>query len=160
MDRVTEIHYDDTIGRSLMLLTQTSRLIDKYMDAYFYKKAHLSFSQFLVIKTLAAKNGEMTPTQLAEWTQTELHNITTFVARLKKQGLVSTERSATDQRSLNVLLTEQGWLVLKQAMPVAKEIIDQIMSSISEPDASKLSKILEVLRDNAYDGLESINRDA
>lgn len=143
-----------------MLLAQTCRLTHKYMNAYFYKKAHLSFSQFLVLKILAANNGGMTPTQMAEWTQTELHNITTFVARLKKQGLVSTERSATDQRSINVLLTEQGRLMLNQTMPVATELIDQIMSSISEADASKFSKILEVLRDNAYDGLKSITRDA
>ena len=49
--------------------------------------------------------------------------------------------------------------MLNQAMPVARELIDQIMSSITENDALKLGQMLEVLRDNAYDGLENIARD-
>ena len=44
-------------------------------------------------------------------------------------------------------------------MPVAKEVIDQIMSSFTETDAEKFSQMLEVLRDNAYRGLASIARD-
>lgn len=45
-------------------------------------------------------------------------------------------------------------------MPVARELIEQIMSSISETDASNLTQTLEVLRDNTYSGLESIARDS
>lgn len=160
MARILEIPHGETIGKTLMLLTQTSRLISKYIDAYFYKKAPISFTKFMVLKNLAIKNGVMTPTQLAEWTQTELHNITTLVARLKKEELVSTKRSDIDARSVNVFLTDKGRMMLNQAMPVARELIDQIMSSITENDAVKLGQMLEVLRDNAYGGLESIATDA
>ena len=160
MARVTEIPHGDTIGKTLMLLTQTARLISKYVDAYFYKKARFSFTKFMALKILESRNGVMTPTQIAEWTQTELHNITTLVARLKKEGLVFTQRSDIDKRNVNVFLTDKGRMVLKQVTPVARELIDQIMSSITETDALKLSQILEVLRDNAYGGLESITRDA
>ena len=160
MVRITEIPHSEIIGRTLMLLTQTARLINKYMDAYFYKKARLSFTKFMVLKTLASRNGVMTPTQIAQWTQTELHNITTLVARLKEEGLVFTERSDIDKRSVNVFLTDKGRMVLNQAIPVAGELIDRIMSSVTETDASNLSQTLEVLRDNAYSGLESIARDS
>ena len=160
MARVTEIPHGDTIGKTLMLLTQTARLISKYIDAYFYKKARFSFTKFLVLRILESRNGVMTPTQIAEWTQTELHNITTLVARLKKEDLVFTQRSDIDKRNVNVFLTDKGRMVLNQVTPVARELIDQIMSSITETDALKLSQILEVLRDNAYGGLESITRDA
>jgi len=160
MARVTEIPHGDTIGKTLMLLTQTARLISKYIDAYFYKKARFSFTKFMALKILESRNGVMTPTQIAEWTQTELHNITTLVARLKKEDLVFTQRSDIDKRNVNVFLTDKGRMVLNQVTPVARELIDQIMSSITETDALKLSQILEVLRDNAYGGLESITRDA
>ena len=160
MARVTEIPHGDTIGKTLMLLTQTARLISKYVDAYFYKKARFSFTKFMALKILESRNGVMTPTQIAEWTQTELHNITTLVARLKKEDLVFTQRSDIDKRNVNVFLTDKGRMVLNQVTPVARELIDQIMSSITETDALKLSQILEVLRDNAYGGLESITRDA
>ena len=59
-----------------------------------------------------------------------------------------------------MLLTDKGRMVLNRAMPVARELIKQIMSSITETDASNLSQTLEVLRDNAYDGLESIAKDS
>jgi len=41
-------------------------------------------------------------------------------------------------------------------MPVAKEIIDQVMLSIDEGDAALLEKQLRVLRQNAYDGFEGV----
>ena len=160
MARVTEIPHGDTIGKTLMLLTQTARLISKYIDAYFYKKARFSFTKFLVLRILESRNGVMTPTQIAEWTQTELHNITTLVARLKKEDLVFTQRSDIDKRNVNVFLTDKGRMVLNQVTPVARELIDQIMSSITETDALNLTQTLEVLRDNAYGGLESIARDS
>ena len=160
MTRITEIPHSEITGRTLMLFTQTARLMSKYIDTYFYKKARFSFTQFLVLKTLASHNGVMNQTQIADWTQTELHNITTLVARLKKEELVYTERSDIDKRIVNVFLTDKGRMVQNQAMPVARELIDKIMSSITETDAFNLIQTLEVLRDNAYDGLETIARDS
>jgi len=96
----------------------------------------------------------MTPSEIAEWTFRERHNITTLVDRLKRDGLVRVERNMKDKRFLSVTLTAKGRKVLKQAMPVAREIVDQVMSSISEGDAVPLEKSLRVLRQNAHDGLE------
>ncbi|MFC1971457.1 MarR family winged helix-turn-helix transcriptional regulator [Chloroflexota bacterium] len=160
MARIIEIAHDESIGKTLMLLTQTARVINRYVDSYFYKKAKISFTKFMVLKLLASTNGVMTQTDIAEYTQTVLHNITTLVARLKKEDLISTKRSDLDKRSVNVSLTDKGRMVLSQAMPIARELIDQIMSSITETDALKLGQILEVLRGNAYGGLERIAKDA
>jgi len=90
----------------------------------------------------------MTPTQISVWTQTELHNITTLVARLKREDLVSTKRSDIDKRSIDVCLTDKGRMILEQTMPIAQEVIDNIMLSINTTKALKLSKMLEVIRDN------------
>ena len=157
MIRVTQIPHEETIGKTLMLFTQTCRLMSKYMDAFFYQKAHISFTKFMALKLLASKNGLMTQTQIADWTQTELHNITTLVARLKKEGLVTTERSDIDKRNVNVILTDEGRKTLSRAKPLANEFINKIMQSITETDAEKLTEMIEVLRDNAYSGLESLD---
>jgi len=126
MVRIAEIPHSESIGRTLMLLTQTARIINKYVDSYFYHKAPTSFTKFLVLKTIASSNGVMTQTQIAKWTQTELHNITTLIRRMKKEDLISTGRSNTDKRIISVLLTEKGRMVLKQALPVANELIKEI----------------------------------
>jgi DNA-binding MarR family transcriptional regulator len=139
-----------------MLLTQTSRLINKYIDAYFYRKARFSFIKFMVLKVLASNNGVMTPSEIAEWTQTERHNITTLTRRLMKDGLVFTKPSDKDRRSTEVILTGKGRETLNRSMPVARDLIEKVMSSFTEADAEKFSQMLKVLRDNAYDGFESI----
>ena len=108
------------------------------------------------MRALASNNGVMTPSELAEWTQTERHNITTLTERMKRDGLIRTERNPRDKRVVNASLTDKGREVLIQAMPVAREIIDQVMSSISEDDALLLEKSLRTLRQNAHDGLEYV----
>ena len=158
MTRITEIPHSEITGRTLMLFTQTSRLMRKYIDTYFYKKARFSFTQFMVLKTLASNNGVMNQTQIADWTQTELHSVTTLVNRLKKNDLVNTKRSDIDKRVVNVFLTSKGRTMLDQAMPVAEEIIDHMMSPISISDTAKLTQILEIFRDNIYKTLESISK--
>jgi DNA-binding MarR family transcriptional regulator len=153
---IKEINHAEPIGKSLMLLTQTVRLVRKCIDTYFYRKAHLSFVKFMVLKILASKNGSMTPTEIAEWTQTERHNITTLIRRLMKDGLVLTRPNGKDKRSIEVILTDKGRVILSKVMLVANELIDQIMSSFTEGDAAKLTQMLEVLRNNACHGLDNL----
>jgi len=100
----------------------------------------------------------MTPSQIAEWGHTERHNITTLVDRLRQDGLVSAERNSSDKRLVNVTLTDKGRESLNRAMPVAKEIVDQVMLSINEGDAALLEKHLRTLRQNAHNGLEGLAR--
>jgi len=98
----------------------------------------------------------MTPSELAEWTQTERHNITALVDRMKRDGLVTTERHSSDKRLVNIILTDKGREVLNQAMPVARKIVNHVMSSLTEADAALLEKELRVLRQNAHHGLEHV----
>ena len=98
----------------------------------------------------------MRPSEIAEWTQTERHNITTLIDRMRQEGFITTERSTSDKRHVNVTLTDKGREVLSQAMPVAREVIDQVMSSVTESDAAQMEKSLSVLRQNAHHGLEHI----
>ena len=43
-------------------------------------------------------------------------------------------------------------------MPVAKNVVNQIMLSITEDDAALLAKLLRVLRQNAQSGLEDLTK--
>jgi len=160
MVKPREINHIETIGRTLMVFMQTARVMSKYIDSYFYNKCQLSFIKFMVLKILASRKGTVTHTEIAEWTQTELHNITQLIGRMKKENLVYTERSDEDKRKVYVFITDEGQRVLDQALPVAREIVDKVMSSITEYDAGELSKVLEVLRNNSYRGIEDLTRDS
>ena len=135
---------------------QTAHVALKYADTRIYRKERLSVIKFIVLNALAANGGSMRPSEIAEWTFRERHNITTLVARLERDGLVRTERDAKDRRFINVTLTAKGRMVLKGAIPVAREIVDQVMLSIGEDDTALLEESLRLLRQNAHRGLERI----
>jgi DNA-binding MarR family transcriptional regulator len=77
---------------------------------------------------------------------------------MTREGFVFTEPSERDRRSINVVLKDKGRDSLGKAMPVATELIKQIMSPFTEADALRLSKMLGALRDNAYSRLNDITR--
>ncbi len=152
--RLIDVAHEDRILRTFVLFVQTADTIMKYANTHLYRKERLSIIKVIVLRVLVANGGTMAPSEIAEWTFTERHNITTLVNRLKRDGLVRVERNNRDKRFVSVSLTAKGRKVLKQAMPVAREIVNRAMSSISESDAIPLEKSLKVLRQNAYDGLE------
>jgi len=153
-----EVDLKDPVLNAYMLFVQTSDAVQKYTDACFYRKAKLSTTKFVVLQVLAVNKGTMTPSQIARWTLRERHNVTTLIYRMQKDGLVRTERSASDKRSLNVILTDAGRRALALAAPVAREIVRQVMSSINERDVSQLIKSLNVLRHNAHEGLSNLSK--
>jgi len=152
--RLIDVDHEDAILKTFILFVQTARGVLKYTDAHLYRKARLSTVKLIALRALASSGGTMTPSQIAEWTQTEPHNITALIDRLKKDGLVTVERNGNDRRLVNVTLTEKGREALSRAMPVAREVVDQVMLSIAKGDAAHLEKQLSVLRQNAHLGLE------
>ena len=153
-----DVTLDDIILRTFIMFVQTAHTVLKYTDAHFYRKTDLSAIKFIVLKALAINGGSMKPSEIAEWTYRERHNITTLVDRLKRDGLVRTTRNNTDKRAINVKLTDKGRRTVDQAIPVAREIVNQVMLSIGEDDATLLEKQLRVLRQNAHNGVRDIAR--
>ncbi|GAI90008.1 unnamed protein product, partial [marine sediment metagenome] len=71
--------------------------------------------------------------------------------------LVTTERdNSNDKRFVNITMTDKGREILSQAMPVARNIMNHVMSSLTEADVALLEKELGVLRQNAHHGLEHV----
>ena len=154
--KLRDVDHEDKILRTFILFVQASDATIKYANTHFYRKEGLSVIKVLVLQVLAANGGTMAPSEIAEWTFKERHNITTLVDRLKREGLVRAERSNKDRRFVNIILTAKGRRVLKQATPVAREIVDQVMLSFSEGDAVLLEKSLRILRQNAHSSIEQL----
>jgi len=150
------VDHEDTVLRTFILFVQTARAVLKYADAHLYRKTRLSIIKLIVLQVLASNNRAMTPSEIAEWTQTERHNITTLIDRMRRDGLVTTERNNSDRRLVNIILTDKGREVLSQAMPVARKVMNNVMSSLTEADAALLEKELGVLRQNAHHSLEHV----
>lgn len=153
-----EVKHQDPILRTFILFTQTADAVLKYADAYLFRKAGLSVIKLVVMQILVVNGGTMEPSKIAEWTTRERHNITTLVERMQRDRLVKAERSERDRRFKNITITDKGRKLLKKATPVARKIVNQVMSSLNEEDVVLLEKSLAVLRQNAGYGLEQIAR--
>jgi DNA-binding MarR family transcriptional regulator len=153
---VSEIVSNDAALSAFISFIQTARAVVKYTDNHLYKSARFSMAKLIVLQALSHNNGVMKPSEIAEWTQTERHNITALVDRLKREGLVKIERDTSDKRTVNVIMTQKGRERLSQAMPVAKKVVDQVMLLINESDAAQLENILSILRRNADRGLRNL----
>ena len=151
-----EVNHHDTILRTFILFAQSARAALKYADSTLYRETNLSLIKFIVLQSLVTNGGTMTASQLAEWTSTERHNITTLVDRMAKDEIITAQRDIRDKRFVNITLTDKGIQLLNQARPVARKVVDQVMLSIDEGDALVLEKLLSVLRRNADHCLEKV----
>ena len=156
-DNLLEIEETEPRLRAFIMFSQAARGMLKYKDAYLYRKARLSVVQLIALKALAKKGGVLTPSEIAECTQTERHNITALVQRMKKDGMIKTEHDVTDRRVVNVILTYKGRDALSKAIPLARDVMAKVMASISEDDAVRLEKLMLTLRNNAEDGMGQLS---
>ncbi len=156
MSSLIEVDLKDVVPSTFMLFVQTAQAVLKYTDAYLYRRTRLSVSKLIVLKALSINGQGMMPSKIAEWTGTERNNITSLISRMQQEGLVTTKRNSSDKRLVNVKLTDKGREVLGQAIPVAQEVVNQVMSSITESDAALLKEKLRVLRQNAHHGLDAL----
>lgn len=155
-----EVNHEDVILRAFILFIQTARAVLKYSDVCLYRNARFSIVKLVVLRALASNGGRMRPYEIADWTQTEQHNISALIKRMRQKGLIETERDGSDGRYVNVTLTDEGREALSLIMPGARDCVNQMMSSISEGDSVLLEKILKVLRRNAHDRLKYIAEQA
>jgi DNA-binding MarR family transcriptional regulator len=157
MKDLIEIEEEDRILTTFVLFTQTARVAAKYQDAYMKKKTGLSDVKFMVLMAFYYNpTAAVTASQIAQWTDTAPHNVTTLIRRMQQEGLLRTRRDKKDKRTLNIMITEKGRTTLKESMAPAQKVIDRLMSSITAEDALSLEKVLKVIRLNAYEGIEAL----
>ena len=156
MARIIEVNHEDPVLQAFMLFIQTARQVAKYCDSRFFQASHLSTVKYIALKALVINGGTLTHSDLAIWTDTERHNITTLIGRMKTEGLVTTERSEEDKRFTQVRLTNKGSDLFVHATKVARGVIDELMSGIGKREAAQLEGLLKVLRKNTQRALENI----
>ena len=147
MTKMAEVSAKDPVARAFMLFMQASQAAYKYADHRLYD-AGITTATFIALKGLVNSGGVMTHSQLAAWTNTEKHNITTLVDRMKKDGLVTNEYSQEDRRVAHVTITRKGRKALSRATTAAREIAERIMSGIGPKEAAQIEVVLKTMKAN------------
>jgi len=131
-----------------MLFMQTAQAAYKYSDNQFYRSSGIKTATYVALKLLVFQGGKMTHTELANRTNTERHNVTGLVERMKKDGLVTTRRDKQDRRLIKISITDKGRALLRETNTVARKIIEQLVRDISQDQVRDAEKILQIFRRN------------
>jgi DNA-binding MarR family transcriptional regulator len=148
MSKMIHVNHEDSVLRTFILFMQMAQAVYKYSDNYFYRKSQVTTATFVALKVLITQGGTMTHTELAKWTNTKRHNITSLVERMTKEQLVTTERSKKDKRYVHISVTNKGHKAFEQASPIAQSIREQLMRGIKESDAREFERLLTIIRAN------------
>ncbi len=137
-----------------MLLRQVYNLISKCNDLVFsnYK---LTTEQHSVLMAIKHIEEPVKVTDVARWLDRSVNSVSMIIDRMVKVGLVIRRRDLPDRRAVRLTITSKAEEAFVPATIAGWELIQEILSSLSDEDRLTFIRLLETLRNKAYDYLGS-----
>jgi len=137
-----------------ILLRQAYNLALKCEDRVFteYK---LTTEKHAVLMAIKHISGPVRITDIARWLDRSVNSVSMIVDRMVKAGLVRRVRDRKDRRTVFVTMTSKSEKAYVPASAAGWELIQEILSPLSDEDKRTFIRLLEMLRDKAYDYLDS-----
>jgi len=110
----------------------------------FLDKLDLTYTQYITMMVLWEKKT-VTVKQLGETLYLDSGTLTPLLKKLEAKGLVSRKRSAADERSLDVSITEAGERLRERAIAVPEAMAE--CSALEPAEAAELYRILYKMLD-------------
>jgi DNA-binding MarR family transcriptional regulator len=148
MSKIIKVSHEDPVLRTFVLFMQVANAAYKYVDGRFYYGSRLTTPKFVALTVLISNGGKMTHTELANWTNTERHNITALVDRMKEDGLIATQQRLKDKRFIDICITDKGRTAQEEARSLARQIRKELMQGIGKNDALELERLLTTVKTN------------
>jgi len=147
-----KFEFENPFLRTWLLLHQTYNMVLKCEDRVFAKHG-LSTEQHSVVLAIKYIDGPVTPTDVARWLDRNTNSISLIVDRMVKRGLVRGTRYSRDRRRVQLAITGQGKEILDQATVAGWELMQEVLSPLSEEQMCALIGLLESVRGKAFEFL-------
>ncbi len=142
--------FDNPLFMAWMLIHQTYNMVLKCEDIVF-PKAGLTTQQHAVLIAIKYINAPAKPTEIARWVDRNVNSITLITDRMEKDGLVKRARDLKDRRTLRLIMTEKGEETLARATLAGWELVQEVLSGLSEGEMRTLVSLLERVRQKAFE---------
>jgi len=146
--------FEDSYKGAWILLRQTYNLILKCEDKVFSEYG-LTTEQHAVLMAVKHISGPVRITDIARWLDRSVNSVSMIIDRMVKAGLVRRVRDRKDRRTVFVTITSKVEKDFVLASVAGWELIQEILSPLSDEDRLTLIRLLETLRDKTYDYLDS-----
>lgn len=127
----------------LIAIRKITRAID-LSSKQLVKSAGLTAPQLLVLQTLSS-GAASKPSEIAKQVYLSQATVTSIVDRLTKAGLTRREKSKSDKRVINVLMTEEGQRVLNLAPPLLQDNFTKQFKALKPWERTSLLSSLQRL---------------
>ncbi len=131
-------HAEHLFGYLLALATvQTQRVFSDHIGEPYELKP----VEFTLLVVLLANPGAA-PKQLARALRMPASNLTVLVDRLVARGFVQRQRSATDGRALELLLTAEGERLAQRVRAISRTMESDLLQRFSHGERTLLRELL------------------
>ena len=122
-------------------LYAASRLVTKLYQPIL-NQWDITYPQYLVFLLLWEKD-QRTVSELGECLLLESNTLTPLLKRMESKGYVTRTRSTTDERSVQISLTDKGKALKQEAQLIPEQIVNSVKTdAISEADIMHLKQTL------------------
>lgn len=102
----------------------------------------LTMQQLRVLSLVAHAEG-LTAQELAVRLRVSAATISGLVSRLERRGLVRRERSATDRRTKEILLTDDGIALLQRLDSAGAELWGRLVRGLTDDEVAQLVRLTD-----------------
>lgn len=147
-----KFQFTDQRLKTWLLCHQTYDSVFKCEEAVFAKEG-LTTQQHAVLIAIKYIDDPVTVSEVAHWLDRNPNGISMLVDRMVRDGLVKRTRDLRDRRSVRLSMTNKGKGILEQATMSGWELVQEILSDLSDEDLRTFSSILERMRGKAFEYL-------
>ena len=121
-----------------------SRLIIREYQPHL-DKLGITYSQYLVLMVLWEKDS-IAVSEITQRLILNTNTVTPILKRMEAQGLITRQRSASDERKVIITLTPKGRQLQAEAAPIPEQLVSSLVSEDSKgADLQKLKDQLSVI---------------
>ncbi|MEZ5674692.1 transcriptional regulator, MarR family [Thalassovita litoralis] len=127
---------------SLIALRRILRATEQY-SRELAQAAGLTPAQLRVLQITATRGGSTTPKDMATQMRVSQATVTALVDKLVARGMVQRQRSETDRRQTNVVITPDGWDAVKDAPDALQQRYVRAFEKLKDWEQAQLLASLE-----------------
>jgi DNA-binding MarR family transcriptional regulator len=135
----------NTVDDVLIALRRIIRSIDLHSRKLAYS-CGLTVPQFIVMREIERRKN-VPVGELARGVNLSHATVTDILGRLEKRSIIARTRSGTDKRRVNVMLTEEGRNLLKNAPPLLHEKFTAEFNKLKDYEQTLILSSLQRMAD-------------
>lgn len=125
-------------------LSVLSNTLSQAIARVYDKRFDLSVTEWRAMAVLGYRT-DISAREVAERTAMDKVAISRAVARLLKKGLIERSTSRHDKRQSMLRLSEEGWKIYDQVVPLALDHEKRLLSHLDAEEREWLARILDTL---------------